>query len=582
MSRFLAWPFLLSLVAALGSLALVERLWRVRDRPGAGWLLATLVAQSLFCLVYAVALTVADPTLRYGLEVVAIVCFNALGVPFLGFALAYTGRSSLLDSWYFRALFVFPVLTVVLLPFNASHGLFWTDFTVETTFGVVGATYTTQPLLFVTVLGGTLGAGLGALLLVETFLSYGPLYRREALAVALSPLAPTVGLLAWLFQFGPVPELNVTAILFLPHVLFDADALVWSDMFEYHPATSRAAERSAIEDLGSPVVVLDEQGRVVDLNGGASALLDTEDPITRPIESVLGTDVSLDEDQRLVRQQGGQRRTFRLRPAPLTDSGDNHVGYTLVFQDISEEMRREQRLSVLNRVLRHNLRNDMTVVKGNVALAQEKTDGGVVTNALTSAQQKAEDLISTSEKARTVAETIREASDDTFRVDISSRCRTIADHYREQYPSATISVAGPAELLAETSPTVLTTVIENLVENALVHGGDEPTVEIAVERRDDALVCITVADDGPGIPDSELETIHGGEETDLKHGSGVGLWVVKWGGELLGHDVSFDVDETGTTATVCLTDQRQTADETLQATVERTRPADEQESATDD
>ncbi len=47
-------------------------------------------------------------------------------------------------------------------------------------------------------------------------------------------------------------------------------------------------------------------------------------------------------------------------------------------------MRREQRLSVYNRVLRHNLRNHMTVLKGNVALTQERTDGGTITEALDS------------------------------------------------------------------------------------------------------------------------------------------------------------------------------------------------------
>ena len=555
MSRLLAWPFVLSLVAALGSLALVERLWRLRDRPGARWLLATLAAQSAFCLGYAGALTVGDPTLRYALEVIAVAAFTWIGVPFLGFALEYTGRSSLLDSWYFRALFAFPAATTLLLPFNAGHGLFWTDFSVETVFGAVGATYTTEPLLFATVLGGTLSAGVGGLLLVETFIQYGPLYRSEAIAVALSPLPPTVGLLAWLFQFGPAPALNATAILFIPHVVLDAYAFVRSDMFEFHPATSRAAERSVIGDLGSPILVLDERGRVVDTNGEASALLaDGEDPITRPVGEILGADISLSESQRYVHQRNGTQRTFRIRPAPLTDSGDNHVGYTLVFQDITEEVRRQQRLDVLNRVLRHNLRNDMTVVKGNVALAQERTDGGTVTAALDSAQRKAEDLISTSEKARSVGETIQAADDDTYSVDVASRCRAIADRYRHQFSDATLSVAGPEELLAETSPTIVTTVVENLVENALLHGGER--IEIHAERRGDDRIYLTVSDDGPGIPDSEVETIREGEETDLQHGSGFGLWVVKWGAELLGGDITFDTDGDGTAVTVRFADER--------------------------
>jgi signal transduction histidine kinase len=551
-SRLLAWPFVFSILAALGSLALVERLWRLRTRPGARWLLGTIAAQSVFCLSYAVALTVGDPTLRYALEVIAVASFCWIGVPFLGFALEYTGRSSSLNSWYFRALFGAPLLTTLLLPFNKRHGLFWIDFSIDPAFGVVGATYTTQPLLFITVLTGTLSAGVGGLLLLETFLDYGPLYRSEAIAVALSPIPPSVGLLAWLFQFGPVPELNVTAILFIPHILLDAYAFIWSDMFEFHPATSRAAERSAIEDLGSPVLVLDEQGRVVDLTGDASDLLAAGwSPITQSIDELLGTDVSLSEGQRYTHQRNGTQRTFQVRPAPLTDSGDNHVGYTLVFQDITEEVRRQQRLDVLNRVLRHNLRNDMTVVKGNVALARDTDDEQKTTAALEAAAATADDLIETSEKARTVAETVR-ATDEVSPVDIGQRCRDIADRYRERAPEATITVETDPEVRAETDPQLFTAVVANLVENALEHGGDEPTVEISVARRDPGLVCITVADDGPGLPEAELEALRAGEETSLQHGSGFGLWVVKWGAELLGDDVTFDVDESGTTATLCL------------------------------
>jgi len=555
-SRLLAWPFLLSLLAGVGSLWLVRQLWRVRERPGARWFLVTLVWQSVFCFAYAGALVVTDGTVRYGLEVLALVALHWIGVPFLGFALEYTGRSSLVESRYFRALFVFPLFATVLLPFNASHGLFWTDFSPDVAAGVVGATYTNQPLLFVTILGGTGGATIGSLLLGETFLDYGPLYRTEAIAVALSPIPPALGIFAWLFGFGPVPELNLTAALFLPHVLLDAYAFVWSDMFEFHPATRRAAERSALDDLRSPVLIVDEQGRVVDLNDRARADIVDGDPVTRPVEDVLGAAVSLDDDQRLTLQQNGQRRSYRLRPAPLTDSGDTLVGYTLVFQDITEEVRREQRLSVLNRVLRHNLRNDMTVVKGNVAVARDADDEVTVERALETAGDKADELIETSEKARSVAETLQTVASESSLVDVSERCTAVAARYRDKYPAATVTVDGDEGVVVETSPTVLTTVVENLVENGVRHGGEAPTVSITVERRRGEGVCVTVADGGPGIPKAELETLRAGTETDLKHGSGFGLWVVTWGAELLGSDVTFESGADGTTATFCLPDQR--------------------------
>jgi signal transduction histidine kinase len=62
---------------------------------------------------------------------------------------------------------------------------------------------------------------------------------------------------------------------------------------------------------------------------------------------------------------------------------------------------------------------------------------------------------------------------------------------------------------------------------------------------------LTVADDGPGIPDHEVTAVESGRETALEHGSGLGLWVVEWGAAALGAEVDYaDREPRGTTVTV--------------------------------
>ena len=39
---------------------------------------------------------------------------------------------------------------------------------------------------------------------------------------------------------------------------------------------------------------------------------------------------------------------------------------------------------------------------------------------------------------------------------------------------------------------------------------------------------ITVADDGPGLPETEREVLETGKETPLAHGQGLGLWLAYW------------------------------------------------------
>ena len=105
-------------------------------------------------------------------------------------------------------------------------------------------------------------------------------------------------------------------------------------------------------------------------------------------------------------------------------------------------------------------------------------------------------------------------------------------------------------------------VVENTVENALDHHDGEGTerddggawVRAALRRegdRDggdgsdesdsgrDARFVLTVADDGPGIPEHEVEAVESGRETALEHGSGLGLWVVAWGAAAVGADVTY-------------------------------------------
>ena len=85
--------------------------------------------------------------------------------------------------------------------------------------------------------------------------------------------------------------------------------------------------------------------------------------------------------------------------------------------------------------------------------------------------------------------------------------------------------------------------VEQTVENALVHTDvAEPRVSIVVESEDQELT-IEVRDDGPGIPDREVSVLLDGEEQPLRHGSGLGLWIVSWGAVSLGGDLSLAENE---------------------------------------
>jgi nitrogen-specific signal transduction histidine kinase len=59
-----------------------------------------------------------------------------------------------------------------------------------------------------------------------------------------------------------------------------------------------------------------------------------------------------------------------------------------------------------------------------------------------------------------------------------------------------------------------------------------------------------IDDNGPGIPQPEIDILESGNETALEHGSGLGLWLANWGTKQLEGNLSFDVDDDGTRVAV--------------------------------
>ncbi|WP_336000117.1 histidine kinase N-terminal 7TM domain-containing protein [Halorientalis halophila] len=551
------WPVVGSLAAAAGTVALARSIWPRRDRPGATWLLLVLGVQFVLTAGYGLGYLVATPWLRWAVEVLFWVSYIWLGALFVAFALAYTGRGHVVRSPWFALLLVLTVLLTALVLTNPLHQLVWADFAVGSTGGLATAIFTRRGGTFL-ILGVTsIGTAVGTLLLVDTIISYGKLYRAEALAVALSPLPPGLGLIAWTFGIVPAPGINVAPVLFLAHVAFDAYAFVGSGMFDFHPATRRAGNRAAIADLANPVVIVDEHQRVVNYNPAAGRAFDLadRDVLTQSFADCYegdAIDPSLPEQDATIGTEDG-RRTFKVTSTDLDGGSGSHLGYTLVFQDITAERRREQRLAVLNRVLRHNLRNDLTVVGMNLDAAAERADGDVA-DLLDPAREKTTGLVELSEKARTFERVIEE--DGTSLVSVADAVGEVVADLRESFPDATVRVEGTDAAVLRIDPALLRVVVRNLVENALEHGtgegtgtDDEPDVTVGVAD-DGQEVVVTVRDRGPGVPDHELAVIEDGDETDLEHGSGLGLWLITWSVTAAGGEIEFDVSDAGTTATV--------------------------------
>jgi PAS domain S-box-containing protein len=247
------------------------------------------------------------------------------------------------------------------------------------------------------------------------------------------------------------------------------------------------------------------------------------------------------------RRKDGGRFVADMSVAPVTVAGDLQQ-FILVETDITELKSQQQRLQVLNRVVRHNLRNDLNVVKGNISLVMDEIETDQSHEQAERAMQKIDDLLAMSEKARLVNRIVEDADENavTQTEPLTAVAETLASSLREGYPDADIGV--DIDEGYDVPGWSMEVCIRELLTNALEHNDSEPpTVVLSATTTGvaDGMVAIDVRDNGPGIPNVERETLSRGHETDLEHGSSLGLWLVHWITTYLGGDLQ--IRETGDT-----------------------------------
>ena len=224
-------------------------------------------------------------------------------------------------------------------------------------------------------------------------------------------------------------------------------------------------------------------------------------------------------------------------------------------QFIEERKQREQRLEVFNRLLRHNLRNRLDVIRSHTEQLADQTDGNDAEAVLAATDR----LASIGTRARRIDRLMARDPDPTV-VDLTSMVPSLLSQITSD--DVTVDTEFPPTATLRTDPEILRTTLTSPLENAVKYAESSVTVSIA-PTPDREGYRIAISDDGPGIPAVELESLAAGTETSLQHGRGLGLWQLRWGIDALGGDLSFETDD-GTTVNITLadlTDQTETETE---------------------
>lgn len=239
-------------------------------------------------------------------------------------------------------------------------------------------------------------------------------------------------------------------------------------------------------------------------------------------------------------------RTFVYRGVPYADDR----GFA-IYADITEKTRRERHLDVLQRVLRHNLRNDLNLILGMADTISHTATDSQIEAAATTIKKTATGLSRLSEEAKIVDRVLGEPT-TLEPIEFQPIVRGIATEYRSQFDAATITVDIP-EAVAVSADQRLRVLLRSLIDNAIVHNDSpKPTVQIRATTTE-STVHLEVVDNGPGIPREERAVVTGQTEiTPLNHGSGLGLWLVKWITDSYGGQLEIETTDSGSVVRVRL------------------------------
>jgi PAS domain S-box-containing protein len=317
----------------------------------------------------------------------------------------------------------------------------------------------------------------------------------------------------------------------------------------------RVKYQNLIETAPDAIFLVDmSSGEVLEINEQALDLLgyDREEILERPVESLhpeeyidqyvakFGEAVSQgsvqfskfsDGQQVYLVNKSGDRIPVDIN-ATVVESQEGPV-LLGIARDITSLKQYEDEISqlagelaVVNRIVRHDIRNDMSVILAWVQQLKAELD---------ESRQETLDLLLRRTKAvvqltDTVKDYVEMLEDDTNiqfeSVLLPEIIEQEATATRQAYDSVSIDI-GQIPATPVLANSMLVSVFRNLFHNAVQHN-DKAVPEITVTGEEtEQTVIVNVADNGPGIPDTQKQELFGKGDKGLESsGTGIGLYLV--------------------------------------------------------
>lgn len=434
------------------------------------------------------------------------------------FVFQFSGLDRLLNRRNYILLFLVPLLCVLLMATNDFHHLIWAGFQMDRhVIALPGRLY------WVFISFGYLAGLVNFLVLIRLSIR-SPGYR---LPVAIIVSGQIIARIEYILNKLDVDLIGPgESIIFVVGVVSVSYYLAF---FRFHAIDPVAAARTAVlRQMREGLFVVDLQGRIVDVNPMATAILGIPEINLR--QKLLAEVMPVDADvlERLFNKGNGQTdmvigegrsaKAFTLNLTPLRGRNDELVGHLLLLHDVTEQKQAQTRLL--------EQQSAVATLKERERLARELHDGvgqtlgymGMQTQTVLKWVQrnnrgKAESIL------KRLVEVAKDAHADVRESILSLKADPdpgwsfipTLNKYLERFRAiyglqVEFSIDGKIDedTFYPAAGVQLLRVIQEALTNARKHSGAH-TLRVSVEK-DTSEACVTIADDGHGYDAGRLES----------------------------------------------------------------------------
>jgi PAS domain S-box-containing protein len=531
---FYQTAMIFSLLAALFVIMLI---WQRRFAPGAPAMIALAAATFVWTLGFFIESHSA--TLEQQLFFNNIGYLGSMSVPpaWFVFALNYTGGDRYVAGWKIVPICIIPLVLVILVWSNPLHHLMWSGEFLGTSgpFTVTVKTY--GPLFWIALAYNYLLIASGAIVLIRRLFVGTPLYMRQAVALIIAVVVPVIWNIIFIFQLTPLPRKDLTPVMFAISGIAISLGLISFRLFLSVPL----ARKFLIQQLSDGILVFDLRNRLLEANPAALSILGIDQNIigkrtdtflspfllkhlSSPVSGCIEIPLNV----------SGEDRFYEIETVAMHDNLGHQVGWLGILRNITEKKKIQEQLIAQDRLasigkltsgIAHELNNPLTAVIGFSEILQKR-------NLPAEVQADIKIIISESERAARIVDNLltfaRQKTEKKAPCDINviiQKTLELRAYDQARNNIRTITRFDPDLPEIPVNDFQMRQVFLNIIINAeffMIEAHGKGTLTIITENKDD-FVRISIADDGPGIPQENIKYVFTPFFTTKEVGKGTGL-----------------------------------------------------------